>query len=148
MHTLTLFYDAHCGLCSRFRDWLLDQPAYIRLEFLPYDSPEALRRCPTLPQLRANEEIVVMGDDGSLWQGAAAWVTCLWALQEYREWSLRLASPALLPLARRAVHWISSRRIRLSQLLRLRSDADLRSNLESPTCPDGSCKIEPGGSSK
>lgn len=41
-----------------------------------------------------------MGDDGSLWQGAGAWVILLWALREYREWSLRLASPAMQQIAR------------------------------------------------
>jgi predicted DCC family thiol-disulfide oxidoreductase YuxK len=66
MNTLTLFYDAHCGLCSRFRRWMLDQAAYVHLEFLPYDSEHAHKRCPELPSLRADKEIVVMGVDGSL----------------------------------------------------------------------------------
>jgi predicted DCC family thiol-disulfide oxidoreductase YuxK len=103
MNTLTIFYDAHCGLCSRFRRWMLDQAAYVRLEFLPYDSETARKRCPDLPSLRADKEIVVMGVDGSLWQGAAAWVTCLWALREYREWSLRLATPGMLGIGVRRV---------------------------------------------
>jgi predicted DCC family thiol-disulfide oxidoreductase YuxK len=35
MTTLTLFYDARCGLCSSVRRWLSGQPAYVRLEFIP-----------------------------------------------------------------------------------------------------------------
>lgn len=142
MNTLTIFYDARCGLCSRFRRWMLEQAAYVRLEFLPYDSAQALHRCPDLPNLRADQEIVVMSDDGSLWQGAGAWVTCLWALREYREWSLRLASPAMQQIARRVVHWISSNRIGLSHLLRLRSDDALRAQITETACDNGACSIE------
>ncbi len=141
MNTLIIFYDARCGLCSRFRRWMLDQAAYVRLHFLPYDSPQALRLCPDLPSLRADQEIVVMGDDGSLWQGAGAWVTCLWALREYREWSLRLASPALQPIARKAVHWISTNRITLSRLLRLHSDDDIKRQITDVTCDTGTCAL-------
>ncbi|MCB1228391.1 MAG: DUF393 domain-containing protein [Verrucomicrobiales bacterium] len=142
MNTLTIFYDAHCGLCSRFRAWMQAQPSWVRLEFLPYDSAEARRRCPQLPSLRADEEIVVLADDGSLWQGAGAWITCLWALQDYREWSARLATPALQAVAKSVVHWISSRRLRLSQLLRLSGDDLLRAAGSPATCRDGSCKVE------
>ena len=142
MTTLTIFYDARCGLCSRFRRWMLEQAAYVRLEFLPYDSEQARQRCPDLPNLRADQEIVVMGDDGSLWQGAGAWVTCLWALREYREWSLRLASPSMQQIARRVVHWISSNRIGLSHLLRLRSDDALRAEIKETACDNGACSIE------
>jgi len=143
MNTLTIFYDARCGLCSRFRRWMLEQAAYVRLQFLPYDSPQALRLCPDLPRMRADQEIVVMGDDGSLWQGSGAWVTCLWALYEYREWSLRLASPALQPIARKVVHWISTNRITLSRLLRLHSDDDIKRQITDVTCDTGACALKP-----
>lgn len=142
MNTLTIFYDARCGLCSRFRRWMLAQPAYVRLDFMPYDSELARKRCPDLPSLRADQEIVVMGDDGSLWQGASAWVTCLWALREYREWSLRLASPGMQQVARRVVHWISSNRISLSHLLRLRSDDALREQITEAACDNGACPVQ------
>ena len=142
MDTLTLFYDARCGICSRFRKWMEGQPSYVRLEFLPYDSAEALRRCPRLPELKADEEIVVMADDGRLWQGAAAWVIALWALREYRAWSARLATPTGMALARQIVHWISGHRIGLSKLLRFRSDDELASaSREATMCADGNCRI-------
>lgn len=143
MNTLTIFYDARCGLCSSFRRWMLEQPAYVRLNFVPYDSPQALHLCPGLPRMRADQEIVVMADDGSLWQGAAAWVTCLWALREYREWSLRLAAPGMLGLARKAVHWISGNRIGLSRLLRLKGDEALRAEVSAVACDNGSCVLKP-----
>ena len=58
-----------------------------------------------------DQEIVVMADTGEVWQGAGAWVLCLWALREYRGWSARLASPAMQAAARKVVHWISRNRI-------------------------------------
>jgi hypothetical protein len=114
------------------RHWLAHQPAYVRLEFLPYDSAEAARRLPGLRHLRADQEIVVMADTGEVWQGAGAWVTCLWALRGFRAWSLRLAAPGMQALAKTLVHWISRNRLTLSQLMRLRSDADLRAILAEP----------------
>jgi predicted DCC family thiol-disulfide oxidoreductase YuxK len=141
MNTLTLFYDARCGLCSRFRRWVEAQPAWVRLVFVPYDSAEARRLCPGIESMHADEEIVVMADDGRVWQGAAAWITCLWALREYREWSARLASPALRGTVRRIVHWISGNRIGLSRLLHLRSDAALQAAAQDEACPTGTCRL-------
>jgi len=126
MNTLTLFYDARCGLCSTVRRWLAGQPAYVKLEFLPYDSAEAARRFPGLRHMRADQEIVVMADTGEVWQGAGAWLICLWALRDFRGWSARLASPAMQPLAKSLVHWVSRNRIVMSQLARLRTDEELR----------------------
>lgn len=125
MNTLTLFYDARCGLCSQVRQWLSHQPAYVRLDFIPYDSPEAARRLPAIRHLQADREIVVMSDTGEVWQGAGAWVICLWALKEYRAWSVRLASPAMQAVAKKVVHWISRNRIGLSRLMSFRSDAEV-----------------------
>lgn len=135
MNTLTLFYDAHCGLCSQVRQWLSVQPAYVRLEFVSYDSPEASRRLPGIRHLRADQEIVVMADTGEVWQGAGAWVTCLWALREYRAWSARLASPAMQAVARKVVHLVSQNRISLSRILSFTSDAELEAMDGSMQCP-------------
>lgn len=138
MNTLTLFYDARCGLCSQVRQWLSSQPAYVRLEFIPYDSPEAAQRLPGLQHLRADQEIVILADTGEVWQGAGAWVMCLWALREYRTWSARLASPVMQSMARQIIHWISQNRIGLSRLMGFRSDAELAAvagrETQAPAC--------------
>jgi len=141
MITLTLFYDARCGLCSQVRQWLSDQPSYVRLDFVPYDSPEALRRLPAIQHLRADQEIVVMADTGEVWQGAGAWVMCLWALQEYRAWSARLATPAMQGMARKVVHWISRNRIGLSRLIGFRSDAELLAMADQEAVVEPACRI-------
>jgi predicted DCC family thiol-disulfide oxidoreductase YuxK len=140
MNTLTLFYDARCGLCSQVRQWLSGQPAYVRLEFIPYDSPEAEQRLPGIQHLRADQEIVVMADTGEVWQGAGAWVVCLWALREYRTWSARMASPPMQAMARQVVHWISRNRIGLSRLMRFKSDAELAAVAGSET-QESACRV-------
>jgi predicted DCC family thiol-disulfide oxidoreductase YuxK len=144
MKTLTIFYDPHCGLCARFRAWLERQPARVRVEFLAYDSAEALRRFPGLPDVGADREVVVLADDGRWWQGPAAWITCLWATLDYQEWAFRLAAPALLPFVRKTVHLLSENRLTMSRLLRLRGDAvlaDSLSALPEAVCRDGTCAL-------
>jgi predicted DCC family thiol-disulfide oxidoreductase YuxK len=142
MRTLTIFFDARCGLCCRFSRWLMTQPARVLIQFLPYDSPEALAMFPLMHEVRADRDIVVMADDGRWWQGTSAWLTCLWATCDYRDWSFRLAKPALQPLVSKAVHLLSENRLRLSALLRLRTDADLASFVtHTPVeqCSEGTC---------
>ncbi len=118
MKRLYVLYDSQCEYCRRCRIWLGRQPSYLPLVFLPFQSPEAECRFPGLKDLHPEKEIVVISDDGAVWQGGAAWVTCLWALREYREWSLRLAHPALLPLARKICIAVSANRYALSKWLR------------------------------
>lgn len=146
MHTLTIFYDAGCGLCGGFRRWMGTQASLVRLEFLPYDSAEARRRLPELEGMHPEREIVVMGDEGAVWQGAGAWVVCLWALRDWRAWAKRLASPVLLPVAANVCQLISRNRLGLSRLLALRSDEDLRAEWagEAADCGDGRCGVARG----
>ena len=56
---------------------------------------------------------------------------CLWALREYREWSQRLASPALLPWARRACELVSANRLSLSAWFKGMTDDELGGELET-----------------
>jgi predicted DCC family thiol-disulfide oxidoreductase YuxK len=146
MNALTIFYDPHCGLCAKFRTWLESQPKRVAVEFLGYDSAEAANRFPGLMKLGADREVVVMSDDGHWWQGTGAWLTCLWATFAYHDWSYRLASPALQPLVRKAVHLISENRLSLSRLFSLKSDIALAESLHSmpeAECSDAACKFSP-----
>ena len=146
MQALTIFYDAHCGLCGGFRRWMQTQASMVRLEFLPYDSEEALRRLPELAGMQPEREIVVMSDGGAVWQGAGAWVVCLWVLRDWRAWAKRLASPVLLPVAGNVCQLISQNRIGLSRLLALRSDAELREKAtgQAVSCDGDRCGIGRG----
>jgi predicted DCC family thiol-disulfide oxidoreductase YuxK len=101
---LTVLYDDGCSLCTRFRDWLVEQPALVRLDLVPAGSPEARRRFPRLDHARTRDEITVVSDDGAVWTKEHAWVICLWATAAHRELAERLARPQWMPAARAAAY--------------------------------------------
>ena len=105
---LTVLYDPGCALCRRCRSWMQGQAAYVPLAFVACTGDEARRRYGDIPWLV--DELVVVSDRGEVWAGPAAFLTCLWALVAWREWSFRLAAPAFAPLAERFFHALSSRR--------------------------------------
>ena len=104
---LTVIYDADCAFCGRCRAWMERQPALCELAFVSCHAAEARRRFGAIPWL--GDELVVVADDGSVWAGPAAFLVCMWALRDWREWSYRLSSPLLAPLARRFFDAVSSR---------------------------------------
>jgi predicted DCC family thiol-disulfide oxidoreductase YuxK len=112
---LTVVYDAGCPICVRCRQWMAEQAAFVALEFLPSGSREARQRFGQVPWL--GEELVVVSESGEVWAGPAAFLVCLWALVEWREWSYRLSGPTLAPMAERFFHSISTRRKRLAAWL-------------------------------
>lgn len=138
---LTVFYDPGCGVCCRFRKWLEAQPLWVEVRFLGYDDPLAEQEMPGLRELGADKECVVLADDGHWWQGAGAWLVCLWATREYRLWSSRLGAPVFRPVLMKVVDLISSNRLKLSRLMRLVSDRELAGELErhEVECSEGSC---------
>jgi predicted DCC family thiol-disulfide oxidoreductase YuxK len=115
---LTVLFDANCGVCRRARAWLEQQPAYVRLEFVPAGSPRARERFPALDADATLSELHVVADDGRVWSGARAWVLCLWALHATRSLSLRLSGPAGLAVAQGLVARLSAGRYTLSKVMR------------------------------
>jgi len=113
MRELTVLYDANCGLCKRAQAWLMTKPKYVELIFVPATSEEARWRYPQLDHDLTLNDLTVIGDDGAVYCGPKAWLMCLWALRQYREWSLRLSSPELLPTAKRVISMISQNRYQL-----------------------------------
>jgi predicted DCC family thiol-disulfide oxidoreductase YuxK len=146
MKRLYILYDSTCHFCRRCRTWLDQQPAFVPLVFIPLQSPEVACRFPGIEALHPEKEIVVISDAGDVWQGGSAWVMCLWALRDYREWAQRLAHPALLPLARRACELVSENRHRLSRWLfhPATTTEELRQKLDTlpatACASDGYCK--------
>jgi predicted DCC family thiol-disulfide oxidoreductase YuxK len=138
MDYLYVLYDSRCGLCSWARRWLLRQPQLIGLRFIPAGSPLAARLFPGLGRPDdAPEELVVVSDQGGVYREASAWIMCLFALEEYREWANRLAHPLLRPLARRAFSLLSRQRSRISRWLSLASEVEIAQTLSQviePPC--------------
>lgn len=131
MHALTVLYDAGCELCLHSKDWLGAQASYVPLELVPCDSDDARLRFGQIPWLGG--QLVVVADDGRVWAGAAAFVMCLWALRDYREWAERISTPTLAPLAERFFRAISQERRRLGSLFSHRP------------CASGSCHVDGRG---
>ena len=138
MTSLFVVYDSRCGICTELKAWLSRQSAYIALHFVAMASEEARAR---FPMLRLSEELVVVADTGEAWMGDRAWIICLWALREYRDWAQRLSTPAMMPLARQAFLVLSSHRFALSRLLGLRSEQDIRGYLTETVIPP--CQLHP-----
>jgi predicted DCC family thiol-disulfide oxidoreductase YuxK len=130
MERLTVLYDSGCELCRRCRTWMEVQPAYVALDFLPASSEQAKERFGALPWL--GDQLVVVADDGRVWAGSAAFLLCLWALCEWREWSYRLSGPAFAPLAERFFRFISAERRRIASVF------------DHSPCGGEACSIERG----
>ena len=135
MRRLTVLYDARCGLCRWARSWLERQETWIDLEFVAVDSAVAFRRYPGLLARRDADELLVIGDDGGVYRQGNAWIMCLHATADYREWAERLASPALLPLARQGFALLSKQRGRVSRWLGLASEAEIADALGRVAAP-------------
>ena len=108
MRTLTVYYDARCGLCCATRTWIERQKQLVKVECVPASEPGA--------------ELIVIGDDGSIWEGDAAWIIVLWALRDYRQWAHRLSAPSMLPMARAMFARLSEYRGTLSCALDLQPE--------------------------
>ena len=113
MRELTVLYDSQCGLCRRAQAWLLNKPKYLELVFVPARSDEARSRYPQLNHDLTLTDLTVISDEGAVYAGPKAWLMCLWALRQYREWALRLSSPELLPTTKRVISTISQNRYQL-----------------------------------
>jgi len=135
MNQMTVLYDAACGFCVKCRWWLVAQPKFIEMDFLPAGGALARERFPELADAGEAEELVVVGDDGSVYTGTRAWIMCLYALREYREWSIRLSTPALLPLARGAFALLGASRKKLSSWFRLAPESEMAEELRKADPP-------------
>lgn len=101
---LTVLYDDQCPMCRTFSGWLGRQPLLVQLDLVPAGSEAARQRFPDLDHARTLEEVSVVSDAGEVWEGAHAWVMCLWATAPHRALAESLARPSRLPLAKGAAY--------------------------------------------
>jgi predicted DCC family thiol-disulfide oxidoreductase YuxK len=141
MRRLFVLYDDRCGLCTWARRWLLRQPAFLELTFIPSRSPRVGLLFPGLELPGERDELVVISDEGGVYRSSSAWLMCLYALRDYRAWSLRLAQPMLYPLARQAFVVLSRRRKNVSRWLGLVSEAELAEALRG--VGEVGCELDP-----
>jgi predicted DCC family thiol-disulfide oxidoreductase YuxK len=129
--SITVLYDAACGLCTFAKAWIGEQASLVGIQFVAAGSTEAQRAFPQLPA----GELAVVADTGEVWLGNRAWIVCLWALRDYRGLAFRLTSPALLRMAREAFAAVSRNRLALSGMLRLRDSRELEQQLRKVDAP-------------
>jgi hypothetical protein len=95
----------------------MQQPAFVPLVFIAFQSDEARRRFTGVDALQPGEQLLVISDESAVYRGAHAWIMCLWALENYREHAQRLSHPVLLPLAKAVCELLSRNRFFLSDAL-------------------------------
>jgi predicted DCC family thiol-disulfide oxidoreductase YuxK len=104
MKRLYMLYDSRCGLCSRLRTWIETEPAYCEIVFVAAGSPWARTLFPQLRHEDEPSELVAISDEGDVYKNDEAWIVCLWALVDYRDWSYRLAHQPLRRAPRLGPH--------------------------------------------
>src|ERR1051326_226503 len=63
--SITILYDAACGLCTRAKDWIRQQEPLVGVRFVAMGSEEARRRFGRLPA----GELAVVANTGEVWLG-------------------------------------------------------------------------------
>jgi len=111
------------------------QPSFLPLEFIPYQTPELVAQFEGIESFRTKIHLLVVGDDGAVYQGSNAFFMLLYALKDYREWAARLATPALLPVAAQCFELLSSKRKKISKWLNRLDDGVLADVLRSQPVP-------------
>jgi predicted DCC family thiol-disulfide oxidoreductase YuxK len=147
MKRLYVLFDAKCELCRRVRFWLDKQQTFVPLAFVPLQAPDLEERFPGVTELEPARQILVIADNGDVWRGADAWIMCLWALREYRQWSQRLAGPLLRPFARRICEMVSANRHRFNDWFQGSSTSEIATQLaaehpaEVHSCHENACAV-------
>lgn len=140
---LTVFYDGRCGLCCTFREWLERQPLRVAVALLPYQSAEAEAALPEIRALRPDREMIVRDDgSGQLFRGAEAWVMCLYVVRGYEPWARRLASPRLLPFARKVALHVANHRRLISRVLFSGREAETAARLRQMPPRPAACESD------
>lgn len=136
MTALYVLYDDRCGLCTWLSEWLSFQRVYVPVVVIASASNEGKALASRIPGHDPGE-LFVISADGGIWRNHAAWLAVLWALRDYRRWARRLASPAMLPLARHTFIALSKNRYRLWHMFRFSTNHELERELsqeEAPAC--------------
>lgn len=117
MNILTVYFDGECSLCRRIRAWLTSEPQIVHLRFIDRRSETGRVMLDGLGLEIGADDLVVVSDEGQVWAGDGAWLMVLYALDDFRLWSYRLADPEYRPLLRRMIGLLSRHRIGLGRWL-------------------------------
>lgn len=127
---LTVLYDEDCALCWRCRVWIEGQEQLVPVRFVSSQMPGIQEWANGL--LPVGDELVVVDNQGQVWVGPDAFITCLWALRRYRSMANHLQRPGMSGVAKATFHHLSGARGAISRVL-----GDNEAGKE--ICDDGSC---------
>src|SRR4051812_8993351 len=123
MDALWVLYDDSCGFCCRCATWLRTQSTFVPVSVLPAGADETKAVFPL--EAKGKQELIVVDSEGGVYRDTDAWLMTLWALREWREWSIRLSRGGNRELARKVFELAGSWRHGLTQLFKLESEADV-----------------------
>ena len=112
---LTVLYDGECGLCTRLKQRLEDEPVWIELEFLALQSPLVLQRFPGIEAYEPTRHLVIISDTRHVYCAENAWIMILYATKAFRGLALQLSQPGMKSLAQEACAWVSGNRRGIDQ---------------------------------
>ena len=145
LNWIEVYYDERCGMCCILHEWLSRQKRAFSVRFIPYQVEEAADRFPEINDRSPAWEVVARTSEGQIIRGAEAWVWCLYSCANYRKLARRLASPALLPMAKRACQLLAVSRHCLSRVFFRRKDHKVRKTLHvmaGSTCDGVFCAVD------
>ncbi len=129
--SIIVVFDDRCAFCQRCCQWLAGQAQLVPIEFAAASNPLVAEWLGD--DVPVGDELVVVGDNGHLWVGPDAFVTCLWALRDHRRLARSLQLRGLRSMAKHMFHGVSSGRGVIS--------AVLGPPVVAPDCVDGSCSV-------
>lgn len=142
---IEVYYDGRCAICCTFHEWVNRQERLFPVRFIAYQSEQAELLFPGVTSMDPEGDMIVRTNEGDVFRAAEGWVLCLLSCQKYQKYARRLASPQLLPLAKKCCHLIASNRLTLSKILFGKKDQALAREIhEMPGqgCDDGcSCEV-------
>ena len=132
---LEIIYDDRCALCQRCAAKLTTEPAYIKLKPISRTHAANHHQYKHLMQNIGQDEMVAVGNDGSVYRGEKAYLMCLWATRRWRKLSIRLSRPALRGAVRSACHLIARSRHLISGLISVDDDEQIATKLKQADPP-------------
>lgn len=146
MKKLRVIYDAQCPFCLRWRRWFGGETAELPVEFIPLQSPELVGRFPQLKPFLVARQLLVVTDEGAVYQGRNALLICAAALPRYQDWARRLSGADLLPVAGRAFDVFTCAPKKIIRWMEKLDDMQLYDFLRSLNPPCCQHAADPGAS--
>lgn len=137
IQSMEVYYDGRCAMCCTFHEWVHRQQRAYVVSFVAYQSPRAEALFSGVTKLDPERDLIVRTDQAAVFRGEEAWVLCLHSCKNYQNWARRLASPRMLPLARKLCDLIATHRLSLSKMLFNKKDRELLKMLHQ--MPESEC---------